>query len=346
MKENLDANPILVKHYRGEVLESYHRAAICIVNEAGESIYELGDVSQVCYPRSALKYFQHIPLLVSGAFDAMGYTSEELALMCGSHNGEPAHVITAISILAKAGSGIRDLGCGPQSPVVRKDYLALLRSNMEPTAIHNNCSGKHGGFLAYCRHHKLSTEDYLSPDHPLQREIKKITAMFYEIPESELQTGVDGCSAPIFAMPIRNQAIAYKNLLCPEKFGDEKLTQACKRIIEAVTTYPFMLAGSKRYCSDLHAVTQGRVIGKTGADGVYSLAIPAKKWGICIKVDDGRMGPQYNIAQKLLQALGLINTDEAKALEHYLVQKNVNFAGNYTGDTVVSGILDEIALRK
>jgi L-asparaginase II len=337
---SVSANPILVIHTRGGITESFHRGVVCVVDSNGRVIHSVGDIKQVCYPRSALKFFQHIPLITSGAFDHFGFTLKELALMCGSHNGEHMHTETAGGILAKIGMGEEHLGCGAQTPTHKKDYVALIRDGKEPTAIHNNCSGKHSGFLAWCKFHGVSTHDYLSANHPLHREIKRIAALFHEMHENDLVTGVDGCSAPIFAMPVYNQAIAYKNLLNPEAFGDEKISRACELIRTAIASHPEMVAGSKRYCTDLMSVTQGKILGKTGADGVYSLAIPSSGYGICIKIDDGKMGPQYNVAQQVLEQLGLLNEEEKLALHPYLLNENRNFAGNVTGETLTTSELE------
>jgi len=339
------ANPILVVNTRGGISESFHRGVVCVVDQNGQVIRAAGDFEQVCYPRSALKYFQHIPLITSGAFDHFGFTLKELALMCGSHNGEQMHVETARGILAKIGMGEESLGCGAQQPTHKKDFVNLILQGKEPSAIHNNCSGKHAGFLAWCRYHNVPADSYLYADHPLHREIRRITALFHEMPEEALVTGLDGCSAPIFAMPVRNQALAYRNLLSPEKFGDENITRACKLILEALKAHPEMVAGSKRYCTDLRAVTGGRIIGKTGADGVYCLAIPEKGWGICIKIDDGRMGPQYNVAQEVLESLGLLTGEESEKLRGHLICENRNYAGNVTGQTLTTPVLREIILK-
>ena len=341
---SLETNPVLVNHTRGGIVESFHRGVVCVVDENGRIVTAVGDVQQVCYPRSALKLFQHIPLITSGAFDHFGFTLKELALMCGSHNGEAMHVETARGILAKIGLGEEVLGCGAQQPTHKKDFVTLIKANQEPGSIHNNCSGKHSGFLAWCKFHNESTENYLSAEHPLHKEIKRITALFHEMDEQDLITGLDGCSAPIFAMPVLNQALAYKNLLFPEKFGNESLDRACALIREAVTTYPEMVAGTKRYCTDLMRVTKGKVIGKTGADGVYSMAIPQKGLGICIKIDDGRMGPQYNVAQQVLEMLNMFSEVEKTELKAYLVNENKNFAGNITGQTITADVLHQLTL--
>ncbi len=326
-------NPILVENTRGGVVESFHRGSICVVDKQGKIVFSLGNISQISFPRSALKFFQHIPLLISGAFDKFGFTEEELALMCGSHNGELMHIEQVKKMLATLDFSGDNLQCGAQQPTHKKDFIRLIKANEEPTSLHNNCSGKHSGFLAYCKFNNLSTTDYLNPEHLLHQEIKRITSLFYELPEEELVLGVDGCSAPIFGMPLYNQAIAYKNLICPEKFNNPEITKACNRIVKAVTTYPMMVAGTKRYCTDLMSVTKGRIVGKTGADGVYSLAIPEKEWGIAIKIDDGKMGPQYQVAHQLLKELELLSTYEIEQLEKYGNTSIINFAGNEVGDT-------------
>jgi L-asparaginase II len=268
---------------------------------------------------------------LSGGFDSLGFTDKELAIMCASHNGEEIHLEVVHAVLKNISLKSDDLQCGAQQPTLKKDFVSLIKKNQEPSCMHNNCSGKHAGFLAHCVFHKQPIETYLSSDHPLHLDIKRVTAQFYEMLEEDLSVGVDGCSAPIFGMPLYNQALAYKNLVSPMPWKDVTLTEACERIVRAVTSYPELIAGSKRYCTDLMRVTQGRIVGKTGADGVYCLAIPHKKWGIAIKIDDGKMGPQYQVAQEILVKLNLLTPEEASALEQHWHCNHLNFAGNYVG---------------
>jgi len=328
-------NPILVELRRADVLESFHRGVICVVDENNQIVYSKGDVEQVCYPRSAMKFFQHIPLLTSGIFDSYGFTNEQLAVMCGSHNGESAHTQVVNSILDTIHLNESSLKCGAQPPSLKKDYHQLIRDNKDPQPIHNNCSGKHAGFLAWSTFNKQDLDSYLSPEHPLQLEIRNVVSQFYELPSDQLQLGMDGCSAPTFAMPVFNQAVAFKNLVCPPSIFDDKTKLAAERIVSAVTEFPEMVAGTQRYCTDLMRITQGRIVGKTGADGVYCIGIPEKKWGIAIKIDDGKMGPQYQVAQELLKKLGLITPEEVAELEKYREFEMKNFAGNITGKSIV-----------
>ncbi len=327
---NPSCNPVLVVSYRGEVLESFHRGVICVVDRDGNIVYSEGNVEQVCYPRSALKFFQQLPLLLSGAPDHFGFSDEEIAIMCGSHNGENEHLRVVKSILAKIGLNESNLLCGAQAPTLKQDYYALVRAGEAPRALHNNCSGKHAGFLAWCVYNNADVHTYLEPGHPLHIEIKRWVTAFYELPETTLQSGIDGCSAPIFAMPVKNQAIAYRNLAAPDSF-DPAVQEACARIRRAVSQYPLMIAGNKRYCTDLMRVAGNKIVGKTGADGVYCIGIPDKGLGIAIKIDDGKMGPQYHVAQQLLHNSGVLSETEATELEAYLRTEQKNFAGRTTG---------------
>lgn len=329
------SNPILVEVHRGEVLESFHRGVICIVNQDDQVLFSRGDVQQVCYPRSALKFFQQIPLMVSGAVEHFGFTQKEIALFCGSHNGEEQHVETVRSILKKIGLDESYLLCGPQMPTLKEDQVKLIKNDLQPQRIHNNCSGKHAGFLAYCVFRNWSLKDYISPTHPLHLEILDVISEFHRYPKDKIKAGIDGCSAPIFAFPVINQAIAYKNLIHPVQFNED-VRKACLTLVDAIVAYPEMIAGKKRYCSDLMRFSEGKLIGKTGADGVYSLGIRNLNYGVCIKVDDGKMGPQYNVAQAVVEQLGILSESANKELRNYINQENKNFGGLVTGDTRVS----------
>jgi L-asparaginase II len=328
-------NPILVEVYRGGELESFHRGVICLVNEKGRITYSEGDVQQICYPRSALKFFQVIPLIESGAAEHFGFTLEEIALMCGSHNGEPEHVRVANSILQKIGLDEKSLRCGPQLPTLKKDVQELYRHNESPRQIHNNCSGKHSGFLALAKFMKADLDHYNDPAHPVQQAIQQVTEEMYEYPAELMSVAVDGCSAPIYSIPVYNQALAYKNLAWAERFG-EKRKKACETVIKAVSTYPFMVAGSGRYCTDMMQLCGSRVIGKTGAEGIYCLSFLKEKAGACIKIDDGKMLPQYNIAQKMIEASGIFKAEELKPLQHYLHDELKNYNKIVTGEINVA----------
>ena len=294
-------NPILVEVRRRGVLESFHRGVVCVVDAKGETIYSKGDIEQVSYPRSAMKLFQHIPLISSGIHNEYNLSSKEISIMCGSHNGEEQHKEVVYSMLNKIGLNESHLKCGAQKPTLKSDYEELIRNGKSAMAVHNNCSGKHAGFLALCKNKGYDIENYLELDHQIQKEIKKTVSVYYEVDENDLIPGIDGCSAPTFAMPIRNMAIAFKNLSKPNSNITQDQYKASQIILDSIKKHPEMLAGTNRYCTDLIKVTKGRIIGKTGADGVYSLVIPSEGIGITVKIDDGKMGPQYQVVQEVLK---------------------------------------------
>lgn len=331
-------NPILVEVYRGGLLESFHRGVVCIVNQQNEIVFSVGDTEQLCYPRSAMKLLQVIPLIVNGGIEKFNFTLEEIAVMCGSHNGESEHLRVVNDILQKIGLSPDNLNCGPQYPSSKKDANELIKADVKPHHIHNNCSGKHAGMLATCVLMNWPTEDYINPNHPLQKAIKAVCALMYEFPEEQMITALDGCSAPIFSVPIKNQAIAYKNLITINHLP-HAVKAACEVVVKAVSEYPFMVAGSKRYCTDLMQITAPEIIGKTGAEGIFCMTFTKQKLGVCIKIDDGKMLPQYNVAQALVNASGLFSTIDLAPLQHHLQAHITNFNKLTTGEIKVSETL-------
>lgn len=321
-------NPILVEVIRGEVVESFHRGVICVVGEDNKVLFSKGNIHQVCYPRSAMKFLQPIPLLESGAVERFGFTLEEIAVMCGSHNAESMHLDVVTSILHKIGLTASDLKCGAHYPMQPNDIATLYREDKKPTDLHNNCSGKHAGFLAYCVHFGYDTKDYLHPNHPLQRAIKQVCSEMYEVSEDSMLLAIDGCSAPVYSVSVYHQAIGYKNLAASSLFG-ERRKMACDLIIEAVKSFPAMVAGTARYCTDMMQVCGDEIVGKTGAEGVYCMSLYRKKIGVCIKIDDGKMLPQYNVAQAFIESTNLFSEEKISSLHHYL-QEDINNWNQYT----------------
>lgn len=337
-------NPIVVEVYRAEVLESFHRGVICVVNEQGEILFHVGDVNQVCYPRSAMKLLQVIPLLINGGMERFGFSLEEIAVMCGSHNAEPEHIRVVSSILQKIGLDKDALQCGPQYPSSKRDANALIKADQKPHLIHNNCSGKHAGMLATCLLMGWPTEDYINPQHPLQQAILDICSGMYEYPKEKMVIALDGCSAPIFSIPVYNQALGFKNLVSTSTASPD-LQQACKTIINAVSKHPFMVAGTARYCTDMMNITAPQIIGKTGAEGIFCMAFTEQKLGVCIKIDDGKMLPQYNVAQALIEASGLFAKEQLATLHRYAEEELTNFNKLVTGEIKVSeGLFDSLKI--
>jgi L-asparaginase II len=333
-------NPILVDVNRAGLLESFHRGAVCVVDTEGKIVFSLGDPMQLCYPRSAMKFVQALPLIELGGIEKFGLTEKELAVMCGSHNGEFEHLETVRSILSKIGLDDSYLGCGAQYPTHKKDANELVRTEKKPGAIHNNCSGKHAGMLALCVLLGYDVKDYLNPKHPIQTLILDYVEEMYAYPKSKMICALDGCTAPIYSIPVYNQALCFKNLAEPKNFSENR-KKACEILIAAISKFPFMVAGSKRYCTDLMEVCAPKIIGKTGAEGIFCMSFTEQKLGVCIKIDDGKMLPQYHVAQAMVEASHLFEENALASLHSYAVSELRNFNHLKTGEMSVRAELFE-----
>jgi len=213
------APPVLARVYRGPRVESSHRGSVAVVDERGTLLAGCGDPRTPVYVRSAAKPFQAIPLLEAGGEKKFRLTDEELALMCASHGGEPKHVQTAERMLRKGGFRVSDLECGAHAPMHEASARDLVRRGAAPTALHNNCSGKHAGMLLACRLLGLPSEGYVDPAHALQRKIRTTLARYAGIPESEITVAVDGCNLPVFRLPLAALACAYARLVGSREQG-------------------------------------------------------------------------------------------------------------------------------
>lgn len=272
-------NPVIAEVTRGGIVESRHTGAVAVVNREGKSVIALGDVEAAVFPRSAIKAFQCLPVIESGAADAFGFTAEEIALCCSSHNGEPDHVRVARAMLAKAGNAEGLYECGAHWPIEIHAQHDVVRAGGEPLAVHNNCSGKHSGMLALSRQLGANTTDYVKREHPVQRAIAATISRMCDCDVDAQPWGVDGCSVPTWALPIRSMALGFARLTDPAN-------EAAARIISACRAHPFMVAGTKRFDTEL-MLALPRVFVKTGAEGVYCGCIPHAGLGIALKCDDG-----------------------------------------------------------
>ena len=279
-------NPILVEVARGGHVESFHRGAAVVVDAGGCVIQAWGDVERPIFPRSAVKPLQALPLVASGAADRFGLTQAEIALACGSHAGEPLHVATAESMLRKAGQDASRLECGVHWPLGESAARALSGRGQLPCNLHNNCSGKHAGFICLARHRGLDTAGYTQPDHLAMQEVTAALAAATGALLDESCRAIDGCSIPTFAMPLRSVATGFARLgtgchLTPSH------TSATARIRAAIAAEPVMLAGSGRFDTRIATAFGEAVLCKCGAEGVAAAAIPGQGLGLAVKIDDG-----------------------------------------------------------
>ena len=315
-------NPIIAQVTRGGIVESRHTGAFAVVSGEGKMVKSAGDFAAPVFPRSAIKAFQCVPVIESGAANAFGFTDEEIALACSSHNGEPDHVRVARSMLRKAHNSEELYECGAHWPIEIHAQHDVVRAGGEALAVHNNCSGKHAGMLALARQLGASTADYVKIDHPVQQAAAKAIADYCEVEVDRLTWGIDGCSVPTWAFPLSNMALGFARLTA---------TPAGQRIITAVRKNPFMVAGTGRFNTRIMEVVP-RVFVKTGAEGVYCGCIPHAHMGIALKCDDGAGRAAEAAMASLLASLDVWTPEEKSALQSFARSDLTNWCKIHVGD--------------
>jgi L-asparaginase II len=286
---------------RGELVESVHRGRLAVFGPRGDEIEALGDPEAYVYLRSSAKPFQALPLILSGAADAFGLTDEEVAVACASHNAEEPHLAAVRSILEKAGLSEDDLQSGAHLPMYEPAAAKLVRGGEEPSSIHGNCSGKHAGMLAVCVHEGYETLDYREPGHPLQRRILGLMAEVCGVEEDEVLVAGDNCGVPAFALPMRSFATGLARIATGDGLPD-RLADAALRIRDAMRSYPFMVAGTGRFDTELMERT--RLLAKGGAEAVLAVGDP-EGWGMALKISDGSHRAVRPAALAALEHMGV-----------------------------------------
>lgn len=320
----------LVEVSRGEVTESVHRGHIAAMDSRGKLIAYVGNPQHYGYMRSAAKLLQVIPLLEARGDEQFGLTEAETALCCASHSGEPAHVNTALSILNKLGLGESALECGPQEPMYKPAADVLKQEGLQPSQLHNNCSGKHAGMLALAKAMDVSIEQYTRLAHPVQQKMLHTVANMCGVPAESIKLGIDGCGVPVFAVPLASLAYAYARLGSPEELSPKRAA-ACRKIIQVICKHPYYVAGTDRFDTRLAEVTQGRIIGKMGAEGVYALTVPDRGIGVAVKIEDGAERALYPAAAEALMQLEAVTRKEADQLAEFHHPHVLNRRGEIVG---------------
>jgi L-asparaginase II len=288
----MNSNPILVNALRGGIVESSHRGALAIVDADGAVHTQVGDITRPIFPRSAVKVLQALPLVASGAADRWQLNNEELALACASHGGEARHAQTAASMLAKAGVDADALECGAHWPYHDGSIKAMAAAGQQPSALHNNCSGKHAGFvclgcvMAEGQDRRAFLRGYVQPEHPVMREVSHALQSTTGWDLSSTARGTDGCSIPTFAIPLRHLAHAFARVATGVGLSADH-ARAATRLRAAVASAPYFVAGSGRFDTRLMEQLGERVFCKVGAEGVHCAALPELGLGVAIKMDDG-----------------------------------------------------------
>ena len=280
------SNPVLVEVTRGNRVESRHSGAVVVVDADGATAFALGDIEAPTFPRSAYKAMQALPLVESGAADAYAFGDRELALACASHGGEPAHAELARSMLARAGLDETALECGSHWPSNHEATIALARAGKCPNSLHNNCSGKHSGFICTCVHGGIDHRGYVGAGHKLQEMVREAMEDVTGAPHDAGNRATDGCSIPTYAIPLRNLAIGFAKMATGDGLSSAR-AMAAKRLFAACMAEPFYVAGTGKADTALMEAAPGRIFVKTGAEGVYCAAVPERGLGIALKCDDG-----------------------------------------------------------
>ena len=279
------SNPVLVEVLRGPLVESRHRGAVAIADADGVSVLAVGDVAAPVFPRSAIKALQALTLVESGAADRYGFGDEELALACASHSGEPAHVEGVARMLAKAGLEASALSCGAHWPINQAAAFALAKTGA-PSALHNNCSGKHAGFLYLACAMGVDHAGYWRPEHPVQQKVRGVLEDLTGAVLGPDRCAVDGCSVPTWAIPLQNLAHAFARFGTGRGLSRER-AEAAARLRAACAAKPWYVAGTGRFCTEIMKLFGARVFVKTGAEGLFCGALPGEGLGIAVKCDDG-----------------------------------------------------------
>lgn len=281
-----EANPILIEVTRGRLVESCHRGAAIVVDAHGRIVAQWGDVEMPVYPRSALKPLQALSWVETGAAERFSVTSQEVAIACGSHSAEASHVACVAGWLARLGLDRRCLICGPHAPYSEAASAALIRTGDAPTALHNNCSGKHAGFLTACLDRGEPVAGYADPSHAVQVKVREVAEQMVGVPLAPAPIAQDGCGAPIYAMPLTALALGFARLAAPASLPSARAA-AVGRIRGAIAEAPHFVAGSGCFDTRVIALSGGAVIAKGGAEGVHAAALPGSGLGIALKIDDG-----------------------------------------------------------
>jgi L-asparaginase II len=325
-----------VEVVRGAILESSHRVHAAVVDADGQVRASVGNPDLVTYFRSAAKPFQAAPLVRDGALDRFGITLEELAVCCGSHSGEPRHIDTVVSMLAKLCLDAESLVCGPHPPQHEQTRRDLAEKGIEPGRLHNNCSGKHVGMLALARSHGWEIVGYNRAEHPVQGRILAEIARWAGVPLEAIGLGVDGCGAVCFALPLRQMAFSYATLASAARHGERDATY----VVGAMTSYPEMVGGEGRLCTDLMERAAGRLLAKSGAEGLYCIGVPGAELGVALKIEDGSARAAGPAILAVLRQLDLISEDDLGALSSHAYPDLINTCGDLVGQ-----IRPRIALR-
>ncbi|MEO3693503.1 asparaginase [Roseateles paludis] len=331
--------PVVVEVLRGETVESRHLGALAVVDAAGALHTAWGDIDRPVFPRSAVKLLQALPLVTSGAADAFALSDAELALACASHSGEPAHVATAQGWLTRLDLSAEHLECGTQWPAREPVLRALVARGEVAGPLHNNCSGKHCGFLCLACHlgHQSGAANragfargYVAPEHPVMREVTHALEVATGQDLARAPRGIDGCSIPTYALPLRALALAFARVGTGSGLPPD-VASAAARLRRAVAQAPFMVGGTDRFDTEVMQALGERLCCKVGAEGVYCASLPELGLGLALKIDDGASRAAEAVMAQLALRLLRPSGDAATLLQRLAAPVMRNWRGTEVG---------------
>ena len=317
------SSPLIVEVTRGDRIESRHEVDAVVVDSLGRLVGSWGEPHRAVLPRSALKPIQALPLVDTGASDAFGLTDTELALACASHQGELRHEEAVTAWLSRLPGGTNSLACVSHPPLSEEAGQALAASGRPPTAVHNNCSGKHAGFLTVIAHLGFEVDGYLDPEHPLH--VDHVTPAIERTCGVDLGAGrpaIDGCGIPVWSVALDRLANGWATL------GESTAGSSAHRLLSAMRAEPFMVAGTGRACTRLIGTATGGTVAKAGAEGVFCAVVPDEHIGLALKARDGGARAAEAAATWLLAHLGHLDAEPSQML--------VNRAGRPVGEVRVA----------
>lgn len=338
---------------RGPIVESQHFGAFAVVDVHGSLLAAHGDPNLVTYLRSTAKPFQALPFIERNGDAYFGLTPKEIALMCASHSGTDEHVETVRAMQEKIGVTVDDLMCGFHYPYHEPTADAMKARGEQPTPYRHNCSGKHTGMLAHAKMRGLPTENYIAFDHPIQHDILDAFAAMCGIAPEKVALGIDGCSAPNFAVPLYNAALGYARLCDPRGLPSERAA-ACRRITAAMTAHPEMVGGPERFDTTLMRVARRRIVVKGGAEGYQGMGLlpgalgpDSPGIGIAIKISDGDSSgrARHGVSLEILRLLGALSDAEQDQMADFGPRKTLrNFRKLEVGESRPNFTLQDAAV--
>lgn len=330
--ESAPGNPVIMRQWRGAEPESWHRGAMCVVGPR-RILFHRGDPEQRIFVRSGAKFFQAAANLMTGIEDHFSLCDRHIALMAASHGGEAPHVSAVAELLDRGGLGVEALGCGAHAPLHGAARFDLAQRGEKPSALHNNCSGKHAGMLLAALAAGEPVDGYLDPAHPRQQAILQVFSSFAEVSSADVGVFVDGCSAPTFVTTLQAAATAFRNFGSPPASLGAAAGAAAARIRRALAAEPFYLGGTARFCTALCEAGGGSVMGKVGAEGFYGAFHADLGCGLALHVDDGAATASEGYMGPLLHHLGWISDEGLEHLKRFCPGVRRNHRGLEVGRT-------------